>query len=473
MWLVVIYPFLNSFSRNHLPPGGASVDGGDFSQYYSGALSVRIWKPETLYPVPHRDVYDSPPEFEPIIPNPWFDSSSNGGITGNWAHYPQISHPTASQVSPALLEYYPKLQWDSHYIYPPPLAFLLFPLSIFDYDTACHLWFFILSASLFGTGLLASRICATLVGHGSWLEGVSILVPTMPTLLFSENATALVLGNVSPLLGFLIAACAYGFLINRQMAIAFSTIPLLLFKGIGLAWCPMLLIGTRKWRTIWAMALLTAILNGLTLWFGGIEIYLTFFNEILPKASLPTGSGLAGLFLALTGINAEPVLRISTLILVVWILILYHRAITAGTAQGIASLPSVIAMIAVFNLMNPVVWPHYFTSYLILPFFPWIFLEIRKLQGKLRVGALVLFLSTALCWLDTALLSIDSWAVAFLTERDLYTDWMRQIRRAFSALAVCGVPLMLTSLILIMSICSLMRMIREARGVTARKTSPV
>lgn len=456
VWLLCIYPLLNYFAWDHLSSRARS-SGSDFSQYYSGALAVRFGMKECLYPQPNMSLYSAPPVFRPLVSTPLFNPTTDSSRMGNWAFYPQIADPNASLVAPKLTAKCHELQDDYHYIYPPPLALLLVPLSLLDYDTACRaVWFPLMCASLFGISYYSSKICSLLFSKPTYIEGVSALLPAVPTWLMSGLGTTLYVGNVSPLIGFLIAIVAYSLATNRQTLIACGIIPLILFKGIGLTWCPLLIMGGMKKKAICLMVLLTLALNALAVYMGGPGLYQTFFRDILPKASIPLGIGIPGMLMRILGVDAGVIPTIIKLGLLSTIYYYHHRACEKRFDRKLVTLTTIIATMAVFNLLNPVVWPHYFTCYLILPFAPWIIREIMISKGRTKVLLTVIMLTTVLGWLDSLFLVKESLLVGTLSRLNLYFPMVDLGRKTLSMISFYVIPNAVTVLILILALRRLM-----------------
>lgn len=452
VWLLCIYPLLNCFAWDHLPLAARS-NGSDFGQYYAGALAVRTNMRECLYPQPDPRVYAGAPTFRPTFITPLFNPEADASRTGKWAFYPQIAEPGASRVSEKLTAQYPRLQGDWHYIYPPPLALLLAPLAYFDFNTACRaVWFTLMCASLFGISYYSSRICRILFSRVTYAEAATVLLPAIPTWLASGLGTSLSIGNVSPLIGFLVSLTAYAFLTRKQSLIALCVIPLILFKGIGITWCPLLLMGRKKWKTIFLMGFLTLTINAVALYIGGPGLYQTFFREILPKAGVPLGIGVQGVMMSLLGVDSRTAATVARVAVLLLIYSYHYKALRRGHDDGAVSLTSVIAIMALFNLLNPVVWPHYFTNYLVLPFAPWIMREIYLRQGKTRTFLTILASATALCWLDSVFLIKKSLVAVWLKNLNLYSPAIDTLRQLLSGISFYVIPNAVTLLIFILAL---------------------
>ena len=307
-------------------------------------------------------------------------------------------------------------------------------------------------ASLFGISFYSSQICRILFAKPTYIESISALLPIIPTWLASGVSTALYIGNVSPLIGFLVTLVAYGFLTNKQFLIGLGIIPLILFKGIGLTWCPLLFMGGMKKKAIFLMMVLTLSLNAMTIYLGGPGLYQTFFRDILPKASIPLGIGIPGMLMRILGVDAGVIPTIIKLGLLSTIYYYHHRACEKRFDRRLITLTTIIATMAVFNLLNPVVWPHYFTCYLILPFSPWIIREILISKGRTKGALTVIMLTTVLGWFDSLFLVKESLLVGTLSRLNLYSPMVDLVRKILSMASFYVIPNSVTLLILILTI---------------------
>jgi hypothetical protein len=448
---LVAYPLLNSFAWRYLPAFATSENGGDFSQYYSAALAVKLGIRDHLYATPNTELYSKPPTFRPKIESFLFDPSADESRSGNWAFYPQIASPEASEVSPALSAKYPSLQLNYHYLSPPPLAWLLSPLALFDYDTARRfIWFPLMCASLFGISFFSGKIARHIYQRETYVETIAILLPLVPVLMGSSQATTLAAGNVSPLLGFLITLAAYSFITDRQILFGLCVIPLVLFKGIGIMWCPILLIGGIKWRAILVMALLTLLLNAITLYHGGLAVYQTFFGEILPKSSipLPYSVGPRGILMNLFGLDAGLWFVSIALALQAALYFWYFKVLRGGYDHGLAALTVLIGSIAIFDLFNPIVWPNYVTLYLVLPFSAWIIREISLRRGLPRILMASVAISIVLCCMDSIFVGSKSLFAGWLESQNLDSPALILLRKSLNGISLYVIPNIVSTLIL-------------------------
>ena len=394
VWFLAEYPALNWLCPDQLDSVASSNFSCDFGQYYTGAIVANTGMWDCLYPVPKPEVYNNPPQFTPIYKTCLFDAQNSNGKA---CYYPTIASPKASRIAPKLLKAYPNLQRDAywHYMYPPPLALLLWPLGLFDFDTgAYHIWPTLTIAAFFGIAFFSMRMHRLLRGQASYAEGLIALA----TLGFSfSNHTSIDYGNVTPILGFLIAFATYSWMRERQIGVGTAMIPLLLFKGIGLTWCPLLLLRQIRWKTLLTLAFFTVLLNGIVLFLAGTAVYRQYFTEILPRLETPVGWGVVSEVLRLFGIYPRNVYLCLNLALCGCIYYGYWRGrhATSDPTRHSAVAAAMAGTVAVFCLLNIAVWDHYFPGYLYFPFLGWLAWEGLQARGKWRFAILS---GTALCF---------------------------------------------------------------------------
>jgi len=347
-------------------------------------------------------------------------------------------------VSPRLSRLCDKIEGGFHYAYPPPLALVLEPLGFFNYLTASNVWFTLMCFSYFGISFFASRIFRDLQKSDSYTEGFVTLLPLFPSLLSSTMSTTLAIGNVSPLLGFMIAWSAYSWNHNRQSAVGVGMLTLVLFKGIALSWCPLLLLKPLKIRTIITLVVGAVLLNGLVLLHAGLAPYHLFFTEILPKANLSLGVGLQGLLKTVLGIDPKTGVMVLNVILLGIIYLGYwlNRDRLQVGDSGRVVYPVLAATMAIFCICNPIVWPHhYFVNYLQLPFAGWILWEVNEAKGRWGKIIFGMFLLSLLFWCDGIVLMKDSYVMEWLRSAHHDSGLMNLTRKCLSGFTVTILPL--------------------------------
>jgi hypothetical protein len=375
LWLLIVLPFLNWGFWKKLPVSMRSGHG-DFEQYYSGALVVRHGLWDQLYPV-------AKPYYHQLRMWSYFKVPlfSKAAARRDFLAL-QIASPRASDASPTLLSYCHTFGEHCHYIYPPPLALYFSPLGFLKYDTARKIWFELMCAALFGSTWVGSRITREIWGKVSYAEGSLFLLVFAWTLLGNGDSTQLAGGNVSPLLGFLIALIAYSWIKGREKVVGLALVLLIPFKGIGLNWCPLLLLRPMKRKALAIMACVTVFLNGIAVFAGGLGPYRCFFYDILPFANMPVGTGLQRRSLLLFGDSFQKgylVLGLALLGVLYWG---YWRK-RISSRHSLYAIAMFAGTMALFCEFNPVVWIHYLPHYLLIPFFGWLVWEVCHCSKRL------------------------------------------------------------------------------------------
>lgn len=420
LWFLGLYPALNLFAPAWLP-NGVRPGYVDFGQYYAGALTAREGLWEALYPIPKPEIYGQPPQFKPAVATFFFSEG-----TSRPELYPPVAVPEASDFSPKLLALCPELKehFSYRYMYPPPLALLLRPLAAWSFETARqHVWPILGMAGLFGLALCSARIYRRLHGGDSHAEGLILAAVTVFSL---RGPCAVAEGNATPLLGFLIAFSVLSWMRNRQAAVGMAMIPLLLFKMIGLTWCPLLLLRKIRWGTLATLAALTAALNGAMLLQAGPGIYRQYFSEILPKLAMPVGEGFPARIFAAFGFYPAGVYLGLSLLLCGALYYGYWRGMRAAEpVRRDATVAATLAgTMAVFCSLNFSIWAHYFPAYALFPFLGWLLWEAGQASGAWRRGMLA---GIALSYFFAAFNWVPRGALLLLAGRaatEAYTDWI-------------------------------------------------
>jgi len=450
-----------------MPPKMRSThESCDFSQYYSGALVAhyRLW--DVLYPVGSKEVFEGEPSFVPLIRSPLYKASYSR--KGMWNFYPQICSPEYSAVAPKLLELCDKLQDGYRYAYPPPLALLLQPLALMNYKNAANIWFTLMCFSYFGISLYASRIFHELQGQTSYTEGLVALLPIIPTLLSSTMSTTFSIGNVSPLLGFLITWVTYSWYHNRQLSMGLGMVPLLLFKGIGLSWCPLLIIKPTRITTLVTLFTMTLALNVTVICLAGTLPYHIYFAEILPKVNLSLGVGLQGLLMTVLGIDAKRPIMLLSILLLGSLYTGYYKGMQSSDikSQRLVTISTLAGTMATFCVCNPIVWPHhYFCNYLQLPFAGWIVWEANQARGIWKTSIWIMFTLSMLFWLDGVFLTKHSYFMEWVKNTDKYPLLWDKARSMLSGAVVYVLPI---SESLFMLSLAYRRLLLEAKKIALR-----
>jgi hypothetical protein len=383
--LLGILPCLVWFNQKRLPPEiRPDTTHRDFVQYYVGALVVRhgIW--DALYPEPKFNIYNQPSVFTPIFKTFLFNPKA---IHGNLAFYPVVNLPEASDCSPKLTAYLPQAASQYRYIYPPPAALLVWPLSFVSFDCAAYrLWPTISFFSYFFLALFSSRTYRLLHGAVSYTEGAIVLACTIFTY---RGYSDIYCGNITPILSALMAFSSYSFMRGWQLSFCCALIPLILFKTIGLTWLPALLCNRRYWRSLAYLTVLTLLLNGVVLGIAGFGVYKDFFS-LLPKILIPAGHGIVAVVIYIFGFYPRTLYSIlNTSLLAVMYYGYYknsrHHMIKSPDGENLPLMGALFAGITgLYCLFNFSIWMAYCPNYLFFPFLGWILYEGFSTSGKWR-----------------------------------------------------------------------------------------
>jgi len=387
-WLLVLYPALIWFSPGALPTLMAPTRHVDFYQYYGGAAAVHNGLWDFLYPVPPVEIYGQPSHFSPKYRTFLFNPAA---AEREKAFYPELNLIPCAW-SPKLKEAFPEVQSfgiepPPSFIYPPPTALLCAPLALFSFDTASNrVWPVISVWFLFVLTYFSAQVHRLIRGAASYAEGVVILACLLFT---TQGETGVHDGNVSPILGGCIACCAYALLRYHMPAFSCCYIVLILFKSIGLAWLPLLLLNRRYWSALVYLLIITLVLNGIVLSFGGIEVYKTFFS-LAPLISIPVGVGVVETLLHNFGFfSAKLYLFTEAALIGILYYGLWKNRGADATQRPLFIAAFLAGTMAVFCLLNFIVWAAYCAVYLFIPFLGWMVCEIVAARGRWRMGILI------------------------------------------------------------------------------------
>ncbi len=396
LWFLVLHPALLWLYPKALPAlMKSSPEHFDVYQYYAGAVVVREHLWDSLYPIPKWEVYHAPNPFEPAYRTFLFDPAV---AAKNIAFYPEFNTSLGSTWAPKLKQAFPEAA-DFSFVYPPPTALLCSPLALFDFNrSAMCVWPTVAVVFLFVLTFFSSQIYRVLQGGvDSYGEGIV----TLACLVFAVcGPTDIPLGNVTPVLSGCVACCIYSLMRCRMLAFSCAYIPLVLFKSIGLAWLPLLVINRTYRRVLIYLAAITVILNGIVLLAAGPEFYRTFFS-LLPLISIPLGPGIQRLLIVDFGIYPHAIYALLNLALLVLLYCGYLKNGDKGwTLEGSRS-PLVLAAflagtLSVFCLLNNIVWPEYAPNYVFVPLLGWMLQEGNLATGAerlaIRGGLVILYL---------------------------------------------------------------------------------
>jgi len=403
--LLVVLPVLNGMDRDWLPEGLAPYPVPvDFVQYYIGAQVARHGLWNDLYPTPKPEVYGRASVFEPKYKTFLFDPQK---AAYDWAFYPPVNLPAASDCSPKLLALVPEAADRFRFIYPPPAAIFFLPLSNFSLDTASHLLWPTLSYSAFFLVIAVSVATLRLLNGGVATYGEGAVV-WASLLVVWRGPNSIPDGNISPILAGLISLAAWALLRRRTFLFSLAMIVLVVVKTIGLMWLP-LLLDRRFRKVIYQAAAITILLNAVVLATGGSDVYRSFF-ALLPKIGIPAGEGLVPTLLQLFGFYPKTLYLLLDFAALGGIYYWYWKKRVQGDPSEPANLLAVLAgTMALYCLTNFTVWWHYIPSYLLLPFLGWMVYEWQHARGGCRVF-LALGIAASMVAMSLGWRSDDSYA---------------------------------------------------------------
>lgn len=376
LWFLGIYPGMNLLCPEHLPKVMVSDPNfGDYGQYYAGAVVAKNGMWSSLYPTPNKEVYERAPDFQPFFKTSLFNEKDR-----SYCFYPHF-YLEASDYTPELLAKCPRLRDLCKYMYPPPLALLLQPLAYIDFEIGARIWTVAIIASLFGVSFFSSRIFRLLTQRVSYAEGLIIGA----VMLYSyRGQTSIPPGNVTPILSLLETIAVFAVLKNQQVRLALSMVVLVLFKGIGLTWCPFLLLGRVRWKTILALGIIAAIANGFLIGIAGFGLYRQYFCDVLPRIHVPVGQGLVALVFTAFGYYPSKIYLVLNLAGLAALYLGYWKSARGKSLSEAA--PYLVAAIAgamaLFCLLNFTVWNAYYPCYLYFPFLGWLLWERTQAVGR-------------------------------------------------------------------------------------------
>jgi hypothetical protein len=313
-----------------------------------------------------------------------------------------MNDPGVAEINPKLASCFPQDN-RCYYLFSPPAALLVWPLSFVSFDTAANrLWPTLCIWSLFAVSFFSSRIHRFFRQADSYTEGLIILACLV---FFYRGRTHLPDGNITPIISALITLAAYSIMRGRLLAFSCCLIPMVLFKTLGLTWLPLLLFRKKDWRAFLYLAVITLVLNGIVLLLGGMAVYQHFF-ALAPQIATPAGVGIVASLRTEFGFYPKTLFLLLNL---VGLAVLYYgywkkRNQQSSPAENTLSLVAVLAgAIALYCLFNFSVTLPYCPNYLFFPFFGWILQEGYLAAGIWRrvilVGVVFSFLVISSEWI--------------------------------------------------------------------------
>jgi hypothetical protein len=340
--------------------------GIDFPQYYLGGKMVADGKWDDLYPVPVAS------------------SSENAG------------YPEASVMKPAYARRAVELGIGDTYRYaqPPPLAAMLSPLAMLPYRSARIAWLFLMALCLWGSCVVSGKIYRAITGRITRTEGVIIVVSSLLPRVFLSTR----LGNISPLVGFLIATGTYSMLRDEQWRGALALVGGAVSKYSPLVVLPVALLRGQLQLFMRFMVglLLIAIV---TLPLSGIHPFVEFVSSIAPTQGRATfhwtNQTVWGVFsnfffndhLRDGLIRIALILQVASMVFIVFLLVRQRkRLLRPGPAVA-----AVLLLLCWLQIFGPVTWVH--NAAYFVPFGGWLWYYSRTpaLRGAMIALSALMF----------------------------------------------------------------------------------
>jgi hypothetical protein len=278
------------------------------------------------------------------------------------------------------------------YIQPPPVALLLIPLALLQYDDAMFAWLLLSCLAAWGVGLQAAKIydlCrAELPGAKSRRDqrigGLLILLICISPLTYH----CVRIGNISAIVGWLIGVAVLSLIRRRDAKGDASGAAALLIGGVmkyaSLVLLP-LYVAKRRWRALIALSVMGLALLGLSAAIMGTGPYRTFLSDIAPTMGRSTAArnnmSLTGVILrmgqreTLSGGAAFVVRAASLLVLALIVVLIFSRPRRHWDGAG-RVVGGVMALVSWLLVFSPIAWLHYFMY--LLPFSGWLVVQARK-----------------------------------------------------------------------------------------------
>jgi hypothetical protein len=348
----------------------------DFPQYYMGGVIALVGPADALYPVPRPDALSNPGMVEMSDARPAYARlADERGIGESY-----------------------------RFIQPPPAAVLYLPLAPFPAPLAHVLWMTLLTAATFAIALQAAKITTLCFGSATRVAGIVLLLVCL-----APHAHRWVrVGNVSPLVGFLIGHTVLELLRRDGFrgGVSFTLAAILKYAVLVLA--PLYLI-RRRWKTIAAGTVAAAALGLASLAVLGVEPWRVFVHEIAPRLGrtgiVAENQALYAFLLRAQGLFREDampramelafrIVQFGSLAVILGLVVLRRRAIATDAVPLLAASLALLGWLLIFS---PIFWEHYY-AYL-APF--WGYLAWEATRSRPR--AVVVALAFVLGYLPTSL----------------------------------------------------------------------
>ncbi len=383
---------------------------GDFVQFHMAGLVARAGAWDALYPIP--------------IPGSVHNAGSSKDSTAK-RQADEIARVNGIDAVPY------------HFMLPPPVALLCWPLGFFEQHTAHRLWLVASVLAAWITAWQAGLIFCRCAGRESrWSGLISLLICIMP-----PTHRAVVVSNLTPFIAALIGWAVLVFMDSdeTEMGGAFALTMAFFLKYAAIAFFPILLV-QRRWRVvIWmagmglAMTLVSIGIMGISPW---IEFALRIAPTLVRAHEMDDNISLAGILLhALRSLpplpqRLEAVISAGRLLLFGMILLPMFRLGARGMRQPHAVCAAATALLSWMLIFSPVAWSHYLIY--LCPLWGWLVWR----GGQDRVRGAVAWLAMALVIFSPEQMpapEFDRWGLHLLGSLGLMLilgiDALRQLAR--------------------------------------------
>ncbi|MGH7178463.1 MAG: glycosyltransferase family 87 protein [Tepidisphaeraceae bacterium] len=344
----------------------------DFNQFYMASLIARHGYWDELYPVPR-----------PL-------STKNPGDPGDSDWRPRAAE---------LQRLHTPGDW-VRFMQPPPMAVLVYPLSLLSFDRAHLIWTIFGALAGWGIALQAGTIFTMLLGRQTRGRGLVVLLTGLSVLMYR----AVRVGNISTELGWLIG-CATIELIRRDGPRGAAAIALAgTIKYVGAVFFPVA-IAMRRWRTlVWTIALGAGLLL-LTFGVVGFGPFRVFAIEIAPTLGRsllhPANQSAEGFLLRLWDATSLPhvpklAFSIARLLVLVGVLALIFRVPRDAWRDPARVFAALAALVSWMLIFSPIFWDHYHVQ--LCPFWGWLIWEATRS----RIRAILATFAIAMAWIPMA-----------------------------------------------------------------------
>ena len=358
----------------------------DFGQFYMGGLLASRGHWDGLYPIPIEGAHGNAGFREGSKRHPVYERLSDEAGVGD----------------------------ANRFIQPPPMALLLAPLSLWDYETAHWVWTAILILCGWTIAWMAGHYYAMASGRPSWVCGALMLMVAGSPLVYRSIREA----QVSPMVAVAIGLATMAWFNGQQTKppkdqTATTTIlaAASILVGSLLKYAPAVLVLlaliTRRGRLLLWLTVLGLATLLVSLLVMGAGPYRVFAGDIAPTLvrSFPFrgNQSLTGFILRVTdrtvlSADVATALKTVSVIILATIVILLIRARRAVSSHAAHAMAAAAALLVWMLLFSPICWEHYFTY--LCPFWGWLLWEAGT-SARRRVMA---WFAISLSWLPWAVL---------------------------------------------------------------------